>query len=189
MRSQTVQTKLERIAEQAHCYPERVFTTLYYQIDEAMLHDAFSELKKDRAAGVDKRTAREYMLDLPFNISKLHSKLREYTYRPHPVKRVWIEKEDTTKRPIGIPSLEDKIVGRAVTMLLESIYENDFHDFSYGFRPNRNQHMALKDIWERCTHNNIRWIVDADVKGYFDSIGHRQLREILKHRMNDGRIR
>jgi len=189
LRSQIVQTKLEGIADQARRYPDRVFTTLYYQIDDWMLHAAFREIKRDRAAGVDKRTAREYMRNLETNIASLYERLRTYTYRPHPVKRVWLEKEGNKKRPIGIPCLEDKIVGRAVSMLLESIYENDFHYFSYGFRPNRNQHMALKEIWDQCTYNNIRWIVDADVQGFFDSIDHKYLREILKHRMNDGRIR
>jgi len=103
LRSQIVQTKLEGIADQARRYPDRVFTTLYYQIDDWMLHAAFREIKRDRAAGVDKRTAREYMRNLETNIASLYERLRTYTYRPHPVKRVWLEKEGNKKRPIGIP--------------------------------------------------------------------------------------
>jgi group II intron reverse transcriptase/maturase len=104
------------------------------------------------------------------------------------VERVWIEKEDGTQRPIGKPTVEDKIVQRAVAMLLEAIYEQDFSDSSYGFRQGRSPYDALHELRERCMRDNIGWIVDADVSGCFDSIDRTRLREVLRQRVNDGRI-
>jgi group II intron reverse transcriptase/maturase len=105
-----------------------------------------------------------------------------------PVVRTWIDKEDGKQRPIGKPVVEDKIVQRAVAMILEAIYEQDFHDFSYGFRPKRNPHQALHEIRETCWKKNINWIVDADVSGFFDSLEHKHLIDILRQRVNDGEI-
>ena len=109
-------------------------------------------------------------------------------YQAAPVERVWIEKDDGGQRPIGKPAFEDKIVQRAVAMLLEAIYEQDFLDCSYGFRPGRSPHEALHELRERCMTEGIGWIVDADVSGYFDSIDRTRLREVLRQRVNDGRI-
>ena len=132
LRSPIVQTKLERIAEQAQRYPSMVFTTLFHLIDVEFLTEAFYLIKKDKAVGVDKRTAREYQLELQQNLEKLHASLQNRSYKVHPVKRVWIDKGGGKKRPLGIPALEDKIAGRAVTMLLEAIYDKDFNQFSHG---------------------------------------------------------
>jgi len=114
--------------------------------------------------------------------------LRSGRYQAAPVERVWIEKADGGQRPIGKPTFEDKIVQRAVAMLLEAIYEQDFYDGSYGFRPGRSPHEALHELRERCMHEGIGWIVDADVSRYFDSIDRTRPREALRHRVNDGRI-
>ncbi len=189
MGSQIVQTKLERIAEQAQSYPSMVFTTLFYHIDVEFLAEAFRQIKKNKSAGVDKRTAREYRIELRQNLEKLHASLQDRSYKVQPVKRVWIEKGGGKKRPIGIPALEDKIVGRAVSMLLEAVYGNDFYPYSHGFRKGHSQHAAIKELRDQCRGNNIRWIVDADVSEFFDSIDHKMLREFLTKRVNDGRIR
>ena len=118
----------------------------------------------------------------------MHERLRSGCYQAAPVERVWIAKDDGGQRPIGKPTFEDKIVQRAVAMLLEAIYEQDFYDGSYGFRPGRSPHKALHELRERCMKEGIGWIVDADVSGYFDSIDRTRLREVLRQRVNDGRI-
>ncbi len=114
--------------------------------------------------------------------------MKSWKYKAPPVKRVWIEKEDKSKRPIGIPAFEDKIVQSAVSTLLEAVYEQDFYDFSHGFRCGRSPHQALKTLWEQSVYkgNNINWILDADVSGFFDNLNHELLQQIIKKRVNDG---
>lgn len=187
LRSQTISTELQRIAEQARDYPSRVFTTLVHLIDVEWLREAYRRTNKDAAAGVDKVTAREYERHLEENLQDLQERLRSRRYRATPVVRVWLEEEDK-RRPIGKPVLEDKIVQRAVAMILEAIYEQDFYDFSYGFRPKRNPHQALREVMELCRKMNINWIVDADVSGFFDNLVHKHLIDILRLRVNDGGI-
>ncbi len=186
--SQTISTELQRIANQAKCYPEMVFDNLYHLIDMDFLREAYRRTRKDAAAGVDKVTAREYAEDLEANLRDLQVRLRENRYVAPPVKRVWIDKEGGKKRPIGKPCFEDKVVQRAVVMILEAIYDNDFRAFSHGFRRGHSQHQALRELREMCRKLNIRWIVDADVSGYFDSINRRLLREFIKQRVRDGGI-
>lgn len=187
-RSETVSTKLRKIAEQAHAYPDTVFTTLMHHIDVAFLLEAYRRTRKDAAPGVDGVTAAEYAGNLGENLRLLHARMRSGRYKAPPVKRVWLDKEDGKKRPIGLPAFEDKIVQRAVCMLLEAVYEQDFHDFSYGFRPKRNPHQALRTLREQCQSHKIGWIVDADISGFFDNIDHGCLREILRQRVNDGGV-
>ena len=189
MRSPTVTPKLQRLAAQAARDPERVFTTLAHLIDEDWLHEAYRHTSKSSAAGIDGVTAKMYAEYLDDNLRDLHERLRSGRYQAAPVERVWIEKDDGGQRPIGKPAFEDKIVQRAVAMLLEAIYEQDFHDCSYGFRPGRSPHAALHEVRERCMREGIGWIVDADVSGYFDSIDRTRLQEVLRQRVNDGRIR
>jgi len=188
LRSQTVSTKLRKIAQQAVRYPDTVFTTLMHHIDVAFLREAYRRTRKNAAPGVDGVTAQAYAEHLEENLQALHARMRGGQYKAPPVKRVWLDKEDGKKRPIGIPAFEDKIVQRAVAMLLEVVYEQDFHDFSYGFRPGRNPHQALHALREQCMEQNIGWIVDADVSGFFDNIDHGCLRSILKQRVNDGGV-
>jgi group II intron reverse transcriptase/maturase len=188
LRSPTVTTKLQRLAEQAKHNPERVFTNLAHLIDVDFLHEAYRRTSKSSAAGIDGVTAKQYAEHLDENLQDLHGRLRSGRYQAAPVVRVWIEKEDGGRRPIGKPAFEDKIVQRAVAMLLEAIYEQDFSDCSYGFRPGRSPHHALRDLRTHCMEEGIGWIVDADVSGYFDSIDRTHLREVLRRRVNDGSI-
>jgi RNA-directed DNA polymerase len=187
-RSPTVSTKLQRIAEQAKDYPDTVFTTLAHPIDVDLLWIAFERTRKDAAAGVDGVTAQEYAANLADNLRDLHARLKSGQYQAVPVKRVWLDKEDGRKRPIGIPVLEDKIVQRAVVMLLEAVYEQDFYDFSHAFRAGHSPHQALHELRERCMELNINWIVEADISGFFDSIEHALLLEVIRQRVNDGGI-
>ena len=188
MRSPTVTPQLQRLAAQAAHDPDRVFTTLAHLIDTDFLREAYHQTSKSSAAGIDGVTAQQYAEHLDENLRDLHERLRSGRYQAAPVERVWIEKDDGGQRPIGKPTFEDKIVQRAVAMLLEAIYEQDFYDGSYGFRPGRSPHKALQELRERCMTEGIGWIVDADVSGYFDSIDRTRLREVLRQRVNDGRI-
>jgi group II intron reverse transcriptase/maturase len=187
-RSPIVSTKLQAIAEQAIEYPEMVFTTLVHHIDVAWLGEAYRLTNKRSAAGIDGITATEYGANLAENLQTLHERLRSGQYKAPPVERVWLEKEDGRMRPIGKPTFEDKIVQRAVVMLLEAVYEQDFYDFSYGFRPGRSPHQALHELREQCRKQNINWVVDADVSGFFDELRHDLLQEFIKQRVNDGGI-
>jgi group II intron reverse transcriptase/maturase len=187
-RSQTVSTKLQRIAEQAASYPGMVFNTLAHLIDEDFLREAYRLTRKDKAPGVDKVTAKEYAGNLDDNLMDLHERLRTGRYIAPPVERVWVEKDANSDRPIGKPTFEDKIVQRAVVMLLEAIYEQDFYDFSHGFRKGHSQHQALNELWELLMKLNINWILDADLASFFDNLSHNWLRDIIKRRVNDGGI-
>jgi group II intron reverse transcriptase/maturase len=185
-RSQTISTKLQGIAEQAERYPDMVFTTLVHLIDVEFLREAYGLTRKDKSAGVDKVTAKEYAKNLDGNLGDLYERLRTRRYIAPPVERVWIEKDGNSKRPIGKPTFEDKIVQRAAVMLLGAIYEQDFYDFSHGFRKGHSQHQALRELRELCMKLNIGWILDADVSGFFDSLDRGWLRRIMNQRVNDG---
>lgn len=187
-RSATVSTKLHAIAEQAVRYPDTVFTTLMHNIDVEFLFEAFRRTRQDAAPGVDGVTAEDYAAHLGENLRSLHARMRSGRYKAPPVKRKWLDKEGGAQRPIGMPAFEDKIVQRAVTMLLESVYEQDFHDFSYGFRPNRSAHHAVRALREQCMAQNTGWIVDADISGFFDNLDHGHLRDILRRRVKDGGV-
>ena len=189
MSSPTVTPTLQRLAEQAARDPGRVFTTLAYLIDADLLREAYRQTSKSSAPGIDGVTANMYAEHLDANLRDLYERLCSGRYQAAPVERVWIEKDDGGWRPIGKPAFEDKIVQRAVVMLLEAIYEQDFHDCSYGFRPGRSAHDAWHELRERCMQEGIGWIVDADVSGYFESIDRTRLQEVLRRRVNDGGIR
>jgi len=166
--------------------PQEVFTSLCHRIDEDMLRIAFYQLKRDAAAGIDKKTWRQYKEALEDNLIDLHTRLVNNTYEAQMSRRVWLEKDDGRKRPIAIAVLEDKIVQRAEVMIYEAIYEQDFLPFSFAFRKGRNQHQALKYLRDQCIENRICWIVELDLKGYFDSIDRKALVEVIKQRVNDG---
>jgi len=182
------EVSLSNIAILAKQNPEMVFTSLAHRIDLSLLREAFRRIKKSGAAGVDKVTAADYVIGLDQNLYNLHQRLRRGQYVATPVKRVWIEKENGKQRPIGIPAFEDKIVQKAVEMILSAIYESDFYGFSHGFRSGHSQHMAIKELRENCLRNNTNWILSADITGLFDNIDHSYLREFLKLRVNDGGI-
>jgi RNA-directed DNA polymerase len=184
----TVSTKLRQIAETAAHEPTMVFTTLAHLIDVDFLTEAFHRTRKDSAPGVDGATAEEYAENLDDNLQSLHKRLRTGRYKAPPVKRVWLNKDDGGQRPIGMPVFEDKIVQRAVAMIMGAVYEQDFETFSHGFREGHSQHQALAELREKCREIGVAWIVDADVAGFFDNLDHRLLLKIIKKRTNDGSI-
>jgi len=183
-----VQPRLDRIAEQARQYPEMAFTTLAHHLDAAVLERAFWSLNPRSAAGVDRITWRDYKRDLETNLEVLHAKLVSGAYAPQPVVRRWIPKQNGKLRPLGLPALEDKIVAKAVSLLLEQVYEQDFCDFSYGFRPGRSCHQALRDLREGLIRNGIRHAIDCDISSFFDNLQHDELLEILRKRIKDSRL-
>jgi len=184
-----VTTKLQRIAKLAWKDRSRVFTSVAHAIDLEWMKEACRRTRKDGAAGVDGCTWADYATNLDANLSALATKIRAGTYRPPPVRRAYIPKASGGERPIGIPSFEDKIAQRAVAMLLEAIYEQDFSPFSYGFRPGRSAHQALKELQRRPTYWRRCWVIDADIQSFFDTIDHTKLRSILDQRVRDGVIR
>jgi group II intron reverse transcriptase/maturase len=180
--------QLQRIADQAQRYPQMVFNNVFHLIDRNFLLEAYRRTRKSSAPGVDKVTAKQYAKHLDDNLRELHERLRNNQYVAPPVERVWIDKEDGKKRPISKPCFEDKIVQRAVVMILEAIFEHDFHAFSHGFRRGHHAHQALDELREQCSKLHIKWIVDADVSGFFDTIDRSHLRAFIKQRVNDGGI-
>lgn len=164
------------------------FTALLHHVNEECLTEAFFNLKKDAAVGVDGVTWHEYERNLEVNIADLHDRVHRGAYRAQPSLRVWIPKTDGRQRPIGIASLEDKIVQQSVVWVLQSIYEEDFIGFSYGFRPGKSQHDALDALTVAIADRRVNWILDADVEGYFDAIDHSWLIKFLEHRVGDPRI-
>ncbi len=165
-----------------------VFNNLYHLIDHELLLEAYHRTSKDSAPGVDKVTAKEYAEALYENLHDLRERLKSNRYVAPPVERVWIEKEDGKLRPIGKPCYEDKIVQRAVVMILGAIFEPIFHPFSHGFRKGHSQHQAIRELREQCNKLNINWIVDADVSGFFDTINHTHLRSFIEKKVKDGGI-
>jgi len=165
-----------------------VFTTLAHLRDVDFLREAYRRTRKDSAPGIDGVTAATYAAHLDENLRDLHERLRRGRYHAPPVKRQWLDKTDGSQRAIGLPTFEDKIVQRAVTMLLGAIYEEDFHPFAHGFRPGHSAHQALSELREQCVGQRINWIVDADVSGFFDSLDHGLLQEMLQQRVKDGSI-
>ena len=186
-RSELISTQLRQIAEQAIEHPDRVFTSLIHRLDVDFLREAYHRLRKDGAPGLSGVTVKDYGRELEANLIDLHKRLKEQRYVAPPIKRVWIDKEGgKKKRPIGLSEIEDKLVQKAVSMLMGAVYEQDFHPFSYGFREERNAHQALGEIREQCMKYGIRWIYDADIVGFFDNIDRRWLRTFIQQRINDG---
>jgi RNA-directed DNA polymerase len=188
LESGNVRTKQQRIAKLAELMPEAGFTSLAYHIDLEWLYEAYKRVRKKGAAGVDEVTAEEYERDLEANLRSLLERFKSGRYYAPPVKRVYIPKGDGKMRPIGIPALEDKILQRAVVMVLEPLYEVDFLDVSYGFRPGRSVHKALEELWNRVMDMGGCWVLEVDIKSYFDTVGHAHLREFVKKRVRDGVI-
>jgi RNA-directed DNA polymerase len=185
-----VSTKLQRIAELASQSPQMAFTTLNHHIDIELLREAHRRTRKGGAAGVDGQTAEDYAVDLEANLQGLLDRFKSGTYKAPPVRRVRIPKGDGKQtRPIGIPTFEDKILQRAVTMVLEAVYEQDFLDCSYGFRPGRSAHMALEDLWQSMMSTDGGWVLEVDIRKFFDHLDHGHLRSFLDRRVRDGVLR
>src|SRR3970282_2223440 len=167
---ETVATKLHRIAEKARKEPQFKFTSLYHLMNEEHLREYFKRLRKDAAAGIDKMTKEKYAENLDSNLSNLTERLHRMAYRPQPVRRKYIPKPGSAKqRPLGIPCLEDKLVQAGLVRILESVYEQDFIEDSYGFRPLRSCHNALKVLSETVENKPINHIVEADIKGFLET--------------------
>jgi len=180
---------LERVRQVARGDKKQRFTALLHHVyDIERLRAAFWALKREAAAGVDGETWRHYREDLEGNLQDLSGRLKRGAYRAKPVRRVFIPKSDGRQRPLGVPVLEDKIVQRAVVEVLNAIYEEDFLGFSYGFRPKRNPHQALDALTVGITTKKVSWVLDADLRNFFDTLKHAWLVQFIEHRVADKRI-
>jgi len=184
----TVSTLQQRIAERAKQSPQVGFTSLAHLMDISWMHVACGRTRKDGAVGVDGQTAEDYIgEDLNARLVDLLDRAKSGTYQAPPVRRVYIPKGTGSEtRPIGIPTFEDKILQRAVVMVLETVYEQDFLDCSYGFRPGRSAHQALAALWQQTMDMGGGWIVEVDIRKFFDTLDHARLRELLRQRIHDG---
>jgi group II intron reverse transcriptase/maturase len=188
--SEKVLTKLQRIAQLARESPTRCFLSLAHHIDPEFLLEAFNRTRKDAAAGVDGQTAADYVMGIADRLRSLHDRFKSGSYQAPPVRRTYIPKADGRKlRPIGVPTFEDKILQRAVTMVLEAVYEQDFLDCSYGFRPGRSAHQAVDELGRVLWRMGGGWVLEVDIEGFFDSLDRRHLREFLDQRVRDGVLR
>ncbi len=182
-------TKRQWIAELARSKRGLALHSLHHVIDLEWMEEAWRLTRKDGATGIDGVTAVDYEANLRANLEDLLDRLRSGRYRAPAVRRTYIPKADGTQRPLGIPTLEDKVAQRAIVMLLEAIYEQDFLDCSYGFRPGRSAHQALQMLRNGCMEQRLRWVLDVDIRKYFDTISHEHLRAFLDQRVTDGVIR
>jgi RNA-directed DNA polymerase len=186
--SDNMSTKRQRIAALAQQHPQMGFTSLNHLIDLQWLHSAYLRTRKDGAVGVDGQTAAEYEEHLLDHLRRLLDRAKAGTYQAPPVRRVYIPKGPNSqeKRPIGIPTFEDKILQRAVVMALEPIYEQAFLDCSYGFRPGRSAHQAVQALWQQLAQMGGGWVLDVDLRKFFDTLGHAHLRALIQRRVRDG---
>ena len=183
----TVFTRRQRIAELARQSPQLGFTSLNHFLDRHWLYEAYKANRVDAATGVDGQTHADYTAKLVSNLQTLEDRAKSGTYRAPPVRRVHIPKGTGHEtRPLGIPTFEDKVLQRAVVMILEPIYEQDFLDCSYGYRPRRSAHQALQNLWEQLTQMGGGWVVEVDIRKFFDTLDHAQLRTLLQRRVRDG---
>lgn len=182
-----ISAKQSRIAQLAKQMPGRAMHSISRHMDLGWLREAYRRTRKDGAAGVDGQTADEYAANLDENLGSLLERAKSGTYRAPPVRRVHIPKGDGSKtRPIGIPTFEDKVLQRAVVMLLEPVYEQDFYDFSYGFRPGRSAHDAVRALDKALWRMDGGWVLEVDVRSFFDTLEHEKLRDLFRQRVDDG---
>ena len=180
-------TKRQRIAEAAQRDRETAFTSLNDLLTPELLYEAFRRTSTDAAAGVDGQTAADYEADLIGNLRSLVERAKSGTYVAPPVRRAHIPKGSGAEtRPIGIPTFEDKVLQRGVAMILQPLYEPLFHDGSYGFRPGRSAHQALESLWQQSMDTGGGWVLDVDIRRFFDALDHGRLRELLRRRVRDG---
>lgn len=189
LNSLIVSTKLAQIALLARQKPDVPLLTLAHHIDVVWLEEAFCRTRKNGAPGVDGQTAQQYEQQLQTHLQSLLERAKTGTYQAPPVRRVHIPKGDGSQtRPIGIPTLEDKVLQRAVTMVLEAVYEQEFFDFSYGFRPGRSAHQAVESFRTHLWRMKGGWILEVDIKKFFDTLDKKHIREMLNQRVRDGVI-
>ncbi len=184
----TVLTRLDHIQQRAATQPNSVFNNLFSLLNEELLWYAFRRLKQGKAPGVDGVTLEDYEEHLRDNLRELLQRLHRGSYRPQPSLRKNIPKGNGKTRPLGIACVEDKLVQRAVVMILEQIYEVDFYDTSFGFRPQRSCHQALAVLGQHIATQKVNWISDADIKGFFDHVSHEQLEDLLRIRISDPKL-
>jgi group II intron reverse transcriptase/maturase len=182
----TISTKQQRIATLARQMPDEALRTLAHHIDVDWLKGAWRQTRKDGATGIDGRTAAAYAQDLEGNLARLLDRSKSGLYRAPPVRRTYIPKADGKMRPLGIPTIEDKVLQRGFLMLLEPLYETVFHDCSYGFRPGRSAHQALEQLRNHLRSVDGGWVLDVDIRAFFDRVDHGVLRELLQQRVRDG---
>src|SRR5229473_7290096 len=185
---ESVSQALERVRQAAGQRKKERFTALLHHVDLAMLRTAFYAIKRDAAPGVDGMTWETYEQDLDRRIEDLHARVKSGAYRASPSRRSYIPKEDGSKRPLAVAALEDKIVQRATAAVLSAIYEEDFLGFSYGFRPGRSQHDAMDALMVGITSTKVNWILDADIRSFFDTVSQEWLIKFVEHRVGDRRI-
>jgi len=183
-----VELRLARIRQRARTHRKEPFNNLLSHLDGELLLWAFERLEDGKAAGVDGVSVEEYGRGLEGRLASLLERLHRGTYRPQPSRRRWIPKGDGRQRPLGIPAIEDKIVQRALTAILTEVYEEEFHDFSYGFRPGRGCHEALRALARHIGHGRVNWVVEADIKGFFDNVDHDWLLKMVAVRVSDERV-
>ena len=181
-------TKLALITERARKEPQFQFTSLVHLLNERFLSECYYKLGRDRANGIDNVSWKEYGERLEENLSELVTRMKAKQYKPQPVKRVYIPKNNKEKRPLGLPALEDKIVQKGIVRILEAIYEVDFLDCSYGFRPGKNCHDAVKAVDNTIMTKPINHVIEADIKGCFDNISHEWMMKCLQVRINDSSL-
>ena len=184
----TVEQALERIRQTARERKKERFTALLHHVSIEHLGEAFGELKQNAAPGVDGLTWEAYAADLERNLEDLHARLHRGAYRPQPARRVYIPKPDGRQRPLAVAALEDKIVQRATAAVLNAIYEEDFLGFSYGFRPGRGAHHAMDALMVGITSRKVNWILDADIRSFFDTVNQEWLIRFVEHRVGDPRV-
>ncbi|MHC4124713.1 MAG: group II intron reverse transcriptase/maturase [Planctomycetota bacterium] len=178
-------TKLALISQRARREPKCQFTSLAHLLNEGFLKECYFRLGRERASGIDGVTWEEYGEQLDENLKNLVTRMKAKRYKPKPAKRVYIPKDEHSKRPLGLPALEDKIVQKGIAWILEAIYEADFLNCSYGFRPNKSCHQALDAIDKMIMKNPINHIINADIKGFFDNVSHMWLEKFLQVRIKD----
>ena len=178
-------TKLALISEKALKEPKFQFTSLAHLLDERFLKECYFGLGRERASGIDGVSWKEYGDRLDENLNSLVACMKAKRYKPLPARRVYIPKNEHETRPLGLPALEDKIVQKGIARILETIYEADFLDCSYGFRPNRNCHQALDAVDKTIRDNPINHIIEADIKGFFDNVSHEWMMKFLSIRIKD----
>ena len=178
-------TKLSLISGHARRDHTFKFTSLAHLLDVEYLRDCYQSLNRNRAVGIDNISWQEYGAELDKNLEQLVSRLKRKKYKPIPARRVYIPKNEKETRPLGVSALENKIVERGITWILESIYEQDFLDCSYGFRPERNCHQALKQLNDLIMFQPVNHIVEADIKGFFDNVDHDKLMDFIRIRISD----
>ena len=189
MKPESVLTKQERIAELARSKPGKAIYTLHHHIDYEWVQYAYECTRKDGATGVDGQTAEEYAANLEQNLLSLIDRIKSGRYYAPAKRRQYIPKRDGSKRGLGIGCFEDKVAERSILMLLEPIYEQEFYDCSFGFRRERSAHQALRVVWRAAMKRGERWVLDVDIRKFFDSLVPAILREFLDRRVTDGVVR